>query len=142
MTRDSVALTGSVIGLISLLLGWLTLKPNRLAAGTGLSLWENTEWEGVALILGLWLICLTLSLTGRGRLNAIALGTAANLVLIASFTLAGLTASRILAGEAPFTRVSLGAGIWVSILAAYILIFAARPRLRNSPVLQNLVSWP
>ena len=141
VTRDSVAITGSVIGLISLLLGWLTLKPNRLAAGTGLSLWGNTEWEGAALILGLWLICLTLSLTGRGRLNAIALGTAANLVLITSFTFAGLTASRILAGEAPFARVSLGAGIWVSILAAYILIFAARQRLRNSPVWQNLVSW-
>ena len=141
VTRDNVAITGSVIGLISLLSGWLTLKPNRLAAGTGLSLWESVNWESAALILGLWLICLTLSLTGRSRLNAIALGAAANLVLITSFTLAGLIASRLIAAEPAFTRVSLGAGIWVSILAAYILIFTARQRLRNSPVWQNLVSW-
>ena len=41
MSRDNVALTGSLIGLVSLLPGWLILKPNRLAAGTSLHLWEG-----------------------------------------------------------------------------------------------------
>lgn len=141
VTRDSVAVTGSVIGLASLLLSWLTLKPNRLAAGTSLSLWDSFGWNGTIVILGLWVVCFALSLTGRARLQTIILGAAANLILVTTFTLAGLTASRLLTVEAPFARVSLGAGIWLSMVAAYIVIFATRQRLRGFPVWQNLVSW-
>ena len=138
---DSVALVGSVIGLSSVLLGWLTLKPNRIVAGTSLHLWESTGWDGTTVILGLWLLCFTLSLLGRGKLSAIILGTAANLILIITFLLAGLAASNLLEGEAPSTRVSLGAGVWITLGAAYIVIFAARQRLPDSPVWRNLVSW-
>lgn len=141
VTCDSVAVTGSVIGLCSFLLGWLTLKPNRIAAGTSLSLWDGVGWDSAAVILTLWLICFVLSLTGRGRLRAIILGTVANLILVTTFVLVGLAASRLLEGEASFARVSLGSGVWTTLAAAYILIFAARQSLANSRVLRHLISW-
>ncbi len=141
VARDSVAITGSAIGLFSLLFGWLTLKPSRIATGTSLSLWESVDWPGGTVILVLWLVCFAFSFVGKRRLRAVILGTAANLVLVFSFLLAGLTASRLLEGEAPFARVSLGVSPWMTLAAAYIVIFAARQKLDSSPVLRNLVSW-
>jgi len=141
VTRDSVAVTGSVIGLSSFLFGWLTLKPSRIVAGTSLSLWESVDWAGAVAILALWLICFALSFTGKGRVQAALLGTAANLILIIAFVLTGLAASRLLEGEAPFARASLGAGVWITLAAAYIVIFASRQRLPDSHILRNLVSW-
>ncbi|MEE8205242.1 MAG: ABC transporter permease [Dehalococcoidales bacterium] len=140
-SRDSVALTGSIIGLSSVLLGWLTFKPNRLAAGTSLNLWEGIGGEGGVVILGLWLLCFAFGLVGKGRLRTAILGTAANLILIITFMLAGLAASRALEGAEPFARVSLGPGIWITLAGAYILVFAARQRLDDLPVWRNLVSW-
>ncbi len=141
VTRDSVAITGSIIGLSSLLLGWLTLKPSRLAAGTSLSLWESTGWDGATVILGLWLVCLALSLTEMGKWRAVILGIATNAILVITFAFAGLEASRLIESAAPFARVSLGAGIWITFVAAYVLIFASRQRLQDWRVWRNLVSW-
>lgn len=139
--RDSVAITGSVIGLSSLLFGWLTLKSSRIAAGTSLTLRESAGWDGTAIILGLWLTCLALSLTKKGKWPSIILGISANLIIVITFILAGLNASRLMVGEATFARVSLGAGIWIAFAASYILIFASRQKLSGSRVWRNLVSW-
>ena len=141
VTRDSVAITGSVVGLLSFLFGWLTLKPNRIAAGTSLNLGESVGWGEAAVILALWLVCLALSLMPRGRVKAVMLGAAANLILIATFLLVGLAASRLLEGEEPFARVSLSSGIWITAAGAYIVIFASRQGLHDSRLWRNLVSW-
>ena len=141
VTGDTVAITGAVIGLISLLVGWLTLKPSRISAGTSLSSHEIVGWNGLTIILTLWLVCLTLSYFRKGTLPAVILGTAANLILVLSFVLAGLSATRLLEGEVPYARVSLGVGFWTTLIATYIVIFASRQRLDNSPVLRNIVSW-
>ncbi|MDP3879757.1 MAG: ABC transporter permease [Dehalococcoidales bacterium] len=141
VTRDSVAVTGAAIGLTSFFFGWLTFKPNRLAAGTGLSLWEGSGWTGTSLLLILWLACLALSLRGREKRYAAALGITANLIVAATLLLAGLSADKLMEGEATFARVSLGTGVWVALGGAYVTIFAARQRLEGWPVRQNLVSW-
>ncbi|MFC2041943.1 ABC transporter permease [Chloroflexota bacterium] len=142
MSRDSLALSGSVLGIASIWLGWLTLKPNRVATGYSYHMWEVSGWDAATtVILGLWLICFVLSLLGKGRLAAIFLGVAANLILIATFVLVGLSATQLLRGEEPFARVSLGAGVWTSLLAAYILIFAARHRLLEIPSWRHLISF-
>jgi len=140
-TRDNVAITGTVIGLLASLFGWLTLKPNRIAEGTSLGLHEIAGWTGLTVILALWLVCFTISYFQKGKLPAVILGTAANLILILSFVFTGLAATRLLEGELPYARMSLGAGFWMTFIATYIVIFAARQRLNNSPVLRNLVSW-
>ena len=139
--RDSVAVTGSVIGLASLLFGWLTIKPSRIAAGTSLSLWESIDWGGAAAILIFWLTCLALGLIGQKKLPAIALGLIANLILIFTFLIIGFGASKLLQVETPLTRISLGAGFWLNLIGAYIAIFGVRKTLHNSRVWLNLISW-
>ncbi|HEY82686.1 MAG TPA: ABC transporter permease [Dehalococcoidia bacterium] len=141
VTRDSVAVTGSIIGLASLPLGWLTLKSSRLAAGTSLSLWQVVGWDGTMVMLGLWLIALTLSLTKKTKWQAISLGISANVILIITLALAGFESSRMLEAEETFARVSPSAGIWVTLIASYILVFAARQGLQEAPAWRHLVSW-
>ncbi|MEE9398650.1 MAG: ABC transporter permease [Dehalococcoidales bacterium] len=141
VTRNSVAVTGSIIGLSSLPFGWLTLKPSRLATGTSLSLWEVVGWDGASAIAILWLVCFALSLSRPGKWRSLILGIAANLILIITFLFAGFAASRIAETEAAFARVSLSTGIWITIAAAYVLIFAARQGLHEQRAWRNLISW-
>jgi len=141
VTRDSVAITGAVIGLFAYFFGWLTLKPSRIAEGTSLSLYEILDWIIPSVILGSWLVCFALSFIRKGTLPAVILGTAANLILVLSFVFIGFAATRLLEGELPYARVSLGVGFWMTCAASYVVIFAARQRLDNSPVWRNLISW-
>lgn len=138
-THDSVAITGSVIGILSFAFGWFTLRPNRLAAGTSLSVWESARWESTAIILVLWLACLGLSVIIKRRWHAAGLGIAANLIIIITFVLAGSTATRLVTNE--LARVSLGTGFWLTLGGAYVVIFTARQKLRNFIFWQNAVSW-
>ena len=74
ISSDSVAVTGTITGLLSLAFGWLTVRPNRLASGTALKLWDSLGWDATAIIIGLWVLCLALSLLGRRRWSIIAGG--------------------------------------------------------------------
>lgn len=141
ISRDNVALTGSILGLGSVLIGWVTVKPNRLAAGTSLSLWESFGEECGGIILVLWLVCLGLSLSLRGRLKAIILGIVANLILVIVFLLVGLSARRLLEEAPSLARVSLGVGFWITLVSTYVVIFAARQQLVAHRVWRNLISW-
>jgi osmoprotectant transport system permease protein len=141
VTRNSVAVTGSIIGLFSLPFGWLTLKTSRLAAGTSLPLWEVFGWGVVAVIIILWLACLALSLTERNKWRSIATGIAANVILILTFIFAGLEASRLTATSTAFARVSLSTGVWITVAAVYVLVFSVRQNLQNDRVWQNVISW-
>lgn len=140
--RDNVAVAGSFIGLASLLLGWLTLKPNRIAAGTGLNLWQSFDWPGAATITTLWLVSLGLSLAGKKKRPAVILGIIANIVIVVSFFCVGFSATRILAQEgAASARVSLGPGFWVTLAGAYVLIFGARHVASDSRLWKNVITW-
>jgi osmoprotectant transport system permease protein len=141
VTRNSVAVTGSIIGLFSLPFGWLTLKTSRLAAGTSLPLWEVFGWSVVAVIIILWLACLALSLTERNKWRSITAGIAANVILILTFIFAGLEASRLTATGPEFARVSLSTGVWITVAAVYVLVFSVRQNLQNDRVWQNVISW-
>lgn len=140
--RDNVAVAGSLIGLISLLLAWLTLRPNRIAAGTGLTIWEGFDWTGAAIIMALWIIAFGLSLAGKKKPQALSLGITANVIIIVSFLFAGLSATRLLEQEtAAAVRVSLGAGFWVTLVGAYVVIFGARHVIGESRLWKNIIAW-
>lgn len=139
--RDSLAIIGCTIGLASLFLGWLTLKPNRLAAGTSLSLWQSLGWDGATVVVAFWLVCIVLSFGARARRVAIFLGLTANLIVVVALGLAGFSASRLLGGETPVARVSLSAGVWLTLAGAYTVVFAARQQFGHQPVWRSLVSW-
>jgi osmoprotectant transport system permease protein len=138
---DRVALTGSILGLASLLLGWLTLKPNRLAAGTSLNLGESLGQAGTMAIAVLWLLCLALSLVKLKRGRGIGLGIIANTLLILTLVLVGLASGRLLEEGPVAARVSLSTGFWLTIAGTYTVIFAARRLLDGWHTWQNLVSF-
>lgn len=138
---DRVALTGSIAGLSSLLLGWFTLKPNRLVAGNSLNLYESIGGVAAITMVMLWLVCLALSLMVGKRSSGIALGIAANAILILTFIMVGDGTGRLLQGEPDIARVSIGGGIWVTLVGAYMVIFAARRQLDDRRIWLNLVSW-
>ena len=141
VTYDSVAVVGCIVGLVSLLLTWFALKPNRIASGEPLGLWESAGGGFGAALLCLWVACLVLSFGRRGGRAAAIRGVAANVILVVVVALAGITASNLLEEEASFARVSLGAGFWLSLLAAYVLIFSSRQRLADRRPLRFAVTW-
>jgi osmoprotectant transport system permease protein len=137
---DRLALTGSLIGLASLLPGWLTLRPNRLAAGTGLNIFESLGAAETVIIAGLWLLCLVLGLA-TWRRRGPALGIAANATLVIILLAVGAGSRRLLADGPELARVSLGAGFWIALAGAYTLVFAARRQLRERGIWCQLVAW-
>jgi osmoprotectant transport system permease protein len=140
VTYDSVALFGCVLGLASILPGWFSLKPNRIASGDSFGLWDSAGIGFAAALLCLWIACLVLSLGSRGSRSVAVRGVAANLILVVVFFMAGTTATSLLEGQASFARVSLGAGFWLSLLAAYVLVFASRQRLHDR-WLRFAITW-
>jgi osmoprotectant transport system permease protein len=135
-----VAFTGSLFGLGSLAAGWFTLKANRLADGDYLNLHSAAGWGGTLLLLTLWLICLSLALSRRGRRTYLVLGISVSVILIASSVLVSITSSNLLEGSAASARVSLGGGVWLTLFASYIVIFAAYRGLSATPWAQRLVA--
>lgn len=140
VTRDSVALTGSVIGLVSLLFGWLTLKPNRVAAGTSFGLWESAGWPVMLAMAGLWVTCLVLSLVAGKVVRKVSLGAIANLIVAVTFITVGWTSGRLLETQDAIARVSLGAGFWLTLGGAYVVVFSARQGLQKRRFWRHLVS--
>ena len=140
VVRDSVALTGSVVGLVSLMFGWLTLKPNRVATGTGFYLWEGAGWPVMLVMAGLWVTCLGLSLVAEERVRKVSLGAIANLAVAVTFATVGWASGRLLEGQDTIARVSLGTGFWLTLGGAYVVIFSARQGLRERRLWRRLVS--
>jgi len=139
--RDNVALVGSTIGIASLFFGWLTLKPNRIAAGTSLNMWRSFDWWGAIIILALWLIVLIFSFKGKNKQVATVLGITANLIIAASLFIIGHYSGRILETEPASARLSLGAGFWITLAGVYMLIFSTRHILNESRFWKHAITW-
>ncbi len=141
LAPDNVAVVGSIVGLGSFLLPWLNVKPNRVAAGTGLSLPDAAGGSGAAPILVLWLVCMALSFTVKGLWLRRALGLASNLVLVITLVLAGSAARSLSESAGPFSRISPDTGFWLALVACYLLIFASRRAGDASVLWRSLMSW-
>jgi osmoprotectant transport system permease protein len=137
---DTVALTGCVVGILSLFPGWLNLKPNRIASGANLSLAGSFGAGAVVLFSLLWLVCLALSYRVNRRI-LIARGLILDLIVVLTLLFSGLAATRLVGGALDASRVSPGAGVWTALLGAYIAIFASRQKLAGFFFWQSLVSY-
>ena len=138
-TVDRVALFGSLLGTASLFVGWLTLRPNRLAGGVALNIQKSLGAFWIQITL-LWLVSVAFSLSGKTKAVAVAEGVCANLIVIVVFIACGPSSERLLAGGTSIARVSISSGFWLTIIGAYIVIFAARQRLYRS-VTGFFISW-
>jgi osmoprotectant transport system permease protein len=126
---NPVALLAGVIGLLALVNtpffapGWLLLKANRLVLGEGYGPFAlSFQWS--ALLGLLWLAVIALSFVPF-RARAYPLAYLVSAALVVSILFVGAGTRQLLVGTGPSARVSLMGGVWFSMLAYYIGIFAA-----------------
>ncbi len=132
MTRwrslDKVALLGSALGILSLFPAWFTLRPNRLASGTALSLWDAFGVPGAMVIAVLWAACLLLTVF-KSRHPGSRLGILAILILVTTLLLTGAANRRLLSGGDSTARVSLSGGMWLTMAGLWTIAYSSRKSL-------------
>lgn len=117
-----VLLLGVAVGLVALWLPWFVLKPNRLVAGQASGLLEVTS--------GLWwalLVAWVVAFAGAWWRRVAPLAVVPVAVVVTSVVLyAAASGSLALAADQPpSARVSLSVGFWLSLVACYVIWFAA-----------------
>jgi osmoprotectant transport system permease protein len=118
---NPITLLGGTLGVVAMLLPWLSLKPNRLLAGQGVGLTEVASPFGY-LALAAWVVVLISAFLPkkiRPWLSSIAVALA---LLFASLYMGSGTAALVLE-SGQNARVSPSSGTWLGILAFYISLF-------------------
>ncbi len=111
---DPVLLSLLALGAAGLLaLPWLERAPNRLISGTPVPIGVGAAW-----LLPPAVVLVACALRPSGRLARIGAAASVWLLIGALGWLAGAAASRLSDGAPAATRISLGAGFWVGLLAA------------------------
>jgi osmoprotectant transport system permease protein len=130
---DQVSLFGFLVGAASLALGFLQVRTNRIAKGVPSPLWHAAPPLAVAVLLALLAAALLLALRRRvlrpgppgSLITALLLGIVGDLMIVADFTAAGLSAGRLMPPGIPYARVALAPGSWLYALSGYVLVLAA-----------------
>jgi osmoprotectant transport system permease protein len=138
---DKLAAVGSIIGILSLVFGWFTLKLNRLASGISLNLPSSIGWVLTLLLSALWLACLFLAFRPKKNWQPFMLGSIANIILILCLIFLGSVAARLVQENTERVRISPGAGIWITFLAVYLIVFSSRKSLKKKTAIQNILTW-
>ncbi|KAF0208773.1 MAG: osmoprotectant transport system permease [Actinobacteria bacterium] len=132
-----MALVGAVVALAgATVLPFVELRPNRLVPGAmhgfaAAGPWAFAVWALVA--MGFTAAFL------RGVKARLVAGSVSAIGIVAALSWAlGSAADTLLAGQAPVSRVSMGAGVWVMLAGAAILGFAGQERTHR--VLWRLVA--
>ncbi len=118
---NPITLLGAVLGMVAVLLPWLSLKPNRLLAGAGVALTEFSTPFGYLTLFAWVVVLLTAFLPTQPRawLSSFAVALA---VLFASLYI-GRGTAELMVDAGQYARVSPGSGAWLEILALYISLF-------------------
>jgi len=133
--RDVMAILGMAIMLFSLVIpGFLSVKETRISEALPVSL-GSFSIIGLVLLAAASVSIFFLSYTKHSFL----MGIVAGLVPVFGFFLAGSHAVSIASATGPFARVSPYTGLWLLLLAGYIVVFAARRRLKDKKVLSALL---
>ncbi len=127
---DRVGLVPAALAMLALALPFVTLKPNRIAAGRGLAFWASLPPAAavagaLALLLLALAACLRLSAALRLGLALLALAVLAGLV--------GLVPATVISPKIPYARVSFAAGFWTLALAFGVMAADGAARLALRP---------
>ncbi|MBD3869630.1 MAG: ABC transporter permease [Acidobacteria bacterium] len=117
--------------------GFVTFRPNRLAAGEALYLWSAAGDGAAALVLLVWAVVLSASVLALpGRLRSAITGLGPCILVPALLLLAGQVAARTAQEVGLIARVSFGAGIWIPLFALPALFADTFQRdLKSRPLL-------
>lgn len=130
-----MAILGVAIMLFSILLpGFLSVKETRISAALPVSL-ARVSVIGLVVLLAFSGVTILLSFSGYYFL----MGLAGGLAPVYGFFLAGSSAVQIASETGPFARVSPSTGLWILLLAGYVVVFAARRKLKDKRILSSLL---
>ncbi|WP_269502979.1 ABC transporter permease [Burkholderia sp. IMCC1007] len=131
VTLDKV---GILIGLLTIAavfgLPFMVLRPNRIAAGTGLSVFAALPAVQGAALAALWIVGALWAMTASRPASRLAAGCA----WLATLAYAvGAAAAHIVAPDDMLARVSPAAGVWLLLFAWAVLVADALARLAFGP---------
>ena len=127
-----VGVTSAALGLVSLwAFPFTTVAANRLRTGTGVSLVGSLGYGWAAVLVGTWALLAVFSLlpAARGVRLSLARGWVAAALVPGTVALCEVAALRLLPEGGAFARLSVGAGAWISVIAAYAVVLCARREL-------------
>lgn len=104
---------------------FVALKPNRIASGTGLYLWNAFSGSGLLVFMVLWAVVLAVFLISGNKSPVLFQGIVGNIVVVTVFLMVGRATRSLQSPDMPFARISMAFGSWLMILAGYILIHAS-----------------
>ena len=121
-----VAIAGSILGVAATLApGYVSFRPNRILDGTSASAlhaFGPFAW----VLLSAWVLAALVSAAPIAvRAKGLAVGLLAGSTVVLSVWRIGVLARDYLAEKGDIARLSLGLGFWLSLLAAYLVIFAS-----------------
>lgn len=137
-----VGITAAAVGLVSLwAFPFVTVAANRLQTGSGVSLPDSVGIAWTALLTGVWILVVVLSLLpGTTRLLGVGRGCVAAALVPGIVALCEVAALRLLPAEGSFARVSVGPAAWLSAIAAYAVVVSARRELGYNTLLGALLA--
>jgi osmoprotectant transport system permease protein len=137
--RNRVSLVGIGLGVLSLGLKFVVVKPNRIATGTGFFFWQVLSPPEVVLLVVPWIAALLLFLVFPSD-SPYSDGILGNLVIVVVFLLVGRITRAGIIPDAPFSRTSMAIGSWTMLLGGYALVLSALERLAGKPLFRVLIS--
>jgi len=120
--------------------GFVAQAPNRLLSGHAVALWQAASPGMLTAMTVLAVGMLAACLAAPSRALHLAVAGAGAALLLATLAAAGGAAWRLSVGASPAARTSLGAGFWVLLFCAALMIVDALQRLRAGPGLRLVVA--
>lgn len=132
--RSKVLLLGSILGLSAIWpLDFLIYRENRIVQGHGLSVVQSFPWFAWMGLIAFWAYFLIRSFAGGERVKGLELFAAA-LAPPSLFLFVGHAATRILSQAQPHARVSMGPGVWICLVALFVLLVALYTRMSRGMI--------
>lgn len=125
--RDRVMIAGSLIIVFALsFLPFLVVRETRISPPTALPVYRALGSAPISAIVVLVLASFVSAMIGAGRRRSAAAAFLSMILILLILWQAGASSSKILEGDLPFARVSLGSGAWISLLGAYMIMSSCR----------------
>lgn len=122
MSRSRVVPAGTVLGLAALIaLDFVVLRPNRIAPGRGLCLFEALDAFQAAVVLGPWAVFAALWFFPSRRAARLGL-LLVPAAFVATLAVAGVAGGSLLESAGRFARVSLGTGFWTALFGLFVVL--------------------
>lgn len=129
---DKVLLSGAVLGACAFFLTFLSLRPNRLVRGEPYAVWQTAAWPAAALLALLWILAAAAALLPLRRERRPFLAAAAgSLIILCILVFTALGGGRLIAPEDALSRLSLGAGAWLMLVSAALLLLKSGRDLKR-----------